>query len=138
MVFTKLSDSDKEQLAIFKAEYATILTSSMRALVMRGSTTEDARNLVLSREVVRAELLKEIEKEVIQEEIPVKSPRKPRVAKKSKTEDKSELKDIPEEPEEPDYKHIKIVHPKPKKEPKAKAKPKAKKEDESGDVNIIL
>ena len=138
MTFTKLTDSQKEELAIFKAEHGTTLTSSMRALVMRGSTVDDARNMVLSREAGRAELLKEIEKEVIQEEIPVKSPRKPRAPKKSKTEDKSELKDIPEEPEEPDYKHIKIIQPKPKKEPKAKAKAKAKKEDEIGDVNIIL
>jgi hypothetical protein len=104
---------------------------------MRGSTVEDARKLVLSREVVRAELLKEIEKEIdtrkeIQLEEPPQKTRKPRGPNKSKTvEDKIELKDVPEEPE-PDYKHIKIVQPKPK------AKAKAKKEDESSDVNIIL
>ena len=138
MTFTKLNDDQKEELAIFKAEHGTTLTSSVRALVMRGSTVEDARKLVLSREVVRAELLKEIEKEIdtrkeIQlEEPPQKAPRKPRGPNKSKTvEDKIELKDVPEEPE-PDYKHIKIVQPKPK------AKAKAEKEDESSDVNIIL
>ena len=140
MTFTKLNDEQKEELAIFKSEHGGTLTSSMRALVMRGSTVEDARKLVLSREMVRAELLKEIEKEIdtrkeIQlEEPPQKAPRKPRGPNKSKTvEDKIELKDVPEEPE-PDYKHIKIVQPK----PKAKAKAKAKKEDESSDVNIIL
>ena len=146
MVFTKLNNDRKEELAIFKAEHGTTLTSSMRALVMRGSTVDDARNMVLSREAVRAELLKEIEKEIIQEvpvvpAVPVEIIKKPRAPRKAKTEDKMELKDIPEEGEpEPDYKHIKIVHPKPKKEPKpkAKAKAKAKKEDESGDVNIIL
>ena len=135
-----MNDEQKEELAIFKNEHGTTLTSSVRALVMRGSTVEDARKLVLSREVVRAELLKEIEKEIdtrkeIQlEEPPQKAPRKPRGPNKSKTvEDKIELKDVPEEPE-PDHKHIKIVQPK----PKAKAKAKAKKEDESSDVNIIL
>lgn len=139
MTFTKLNDDQKEELAIFKAEHGTTLTSSVRALVMRGSTVEDARKLVLSREVVRAELLKEIEKEIdtrkeIQLEEPPQKARKPRGPNKSKTvEDKIELKDIPVEPED-DYRHIKITLPK----TKAKAKAKAKKEDESSDVNIIL
>ena len=148
MVFAKLNDDQKEELAIFKAEHGTTLTSSVRALVMRGSTVINARNLVLSREAVRAELLKEIEKDIIQEvpvvpAVPVEIIKKPRAPRKAKTVvDKSELKDISEEgeSEEPDYKHIKIILPKPKKEakPKKETKPKAKKEDESGDVNIIL
>ena len=107
MVFTKLLESDKEQIAIFKIEHGTTLTSSVRALVMRGSTFDDARELILSREVAKAELLKEVEKSdsyknlqeapaEIQEEPP--TPKKPRAPRKSKTVvDKSELKDIPEE-----------------------------------------
>ena len=43
MVFTKLTDTQKEELAIFKSEYGTNLTSSMRALVMRGSSINDAK-----------------------------------------------------------------------------------------------
>ena len=111
MVFTKLSDSDKEQLAIFKAEHGTVLTSSMRALAMRGSTYDDAKELVLSRQIAKAELIEEIGKEAeahkdLQEpQTPLKPPRKPRIQNKTKTVDKIELKDIPEE-EEPDYKHI--------------------------------
>ena len=45
MVCTKLTDTQKEELAVFKAEHGTNLTSSMRALVMRGSSTNDAKKL---------------------------------------------------------------------------------------------
>ena len=145
MVFTKLSDSQKEQLAIFKAEHGTVLTSSTRALVMRGSTTDDAKKMVLSRQTARAQLVEEMEKEAeahkdLQEQPPLKAPRKPRAANKSKSvvepAEKKELKSIPED-KDPDYKQIKIIHPKAKakKEPKAKA---TKQVDESGDVNILL
>ena len=61
MVFTKLTDQQKEEIAIFKTEFGTSLTSSIRALIMRGSTFEDARDLILSREAIRAELLKDVE-----------------------------------------------------------------------------
>ena len=136
MVFTKLTDTQKEELAIFKSEYGTNLTSSMRALVMRGSSINDAKRIVLSRQIARAELLEEMEKESaaqneLQEPPPAKPARKPRGPNKSKTvvepavepADNKELKSIPEE-EERNYKHTKIIHPKakPKKEPKTKAK----------------
>ena len=154
MVFKKLSETDKEQLAIFKAEHGTNLTSSMRALVMRGSSTDDAKKLVLSRQTARAELVEEMEKEVeahkeLQEPPPAKA-RKPRGPNKPKglevepkgLETKPIIEDvglatIPEDtiPEdvEPNYKHIKITHM------KAKAKAKAAKVqvDESSDVNIL-
>ena len=143
MVFTKLTDTQKEQLAIFKAEHGTNLTSSMRALVMRGSSTDDAKKLVLSRQTARAELVEEMEKEVeahkeLQEPPPAKA-RKPRSPNKPKAvvETKPVVEDvgltpIPEDIE-PDYKHIKITHM------KAKAKAKAAKAqvDESSDVNIV-
>ena len=150
MVFKKLSETDKEQLAIFKAEYGTNLTSSMRALVMRGSSTDDAKKLVLSRQTARAELVEEMEKEVeahkeLQEPPPAKArkPRGPNKPKGLEVEPKGlETKPIVEDvglapiPEdvEPDYKHIKITHMK----AKPKAKPKAKAQvDESSDVNIV-
>ena len=157
MVFKKLSETDKEQLAIFKLEYGTNLTSSMRALVMRGSSTDDAKKLVLSRQIARAELVEEMEKEVeahkeLQEPPPAKvrkprGPNKPKgleVEPKAVVETKPVVEDvglatIPEntipEDVEPNYKHIKITHMKAK--PKAKPKAKATKEvDESSDVNI--
>jgi len=146
MVFTKLSDSDKEQLAIFKAEHGTNLTSSMRALVMRGSTTDDAKKMVLSRQIARAELIEEMEKadsyKELQEAPTPEVIKKQRVSRKPKTVvDKSELKTISEESVE-DFKHIKITQPKPKKEPKAKAtKAKAMVPDhviDSSDINILL
>ncbi len=143
MVFTKLTDTQKEELAVFKAEHGTNLTSSMRALVMRGSSTDDAKKLVLSRQTARAELVEEMEKEVeahkeLQEPPPAKA-RKPRSPNKPKAvvETKPVVEDvglapIPEDVE-PDYKHIKITHM------KAKAKAKAAKVqvDESSDVNIL-
>ena len=60
MVFTKLNELDKEQIAIFKTEHGTTLTSSVRALVMRGSSFTDASELILSRESAKAELLEEM------------------------------------------------------------------------------
>ena len=147
MVFTKLTDTQKEELAIFKSEYGTNLTSSMRALVMRGSSTDDAKKLVLSRQTARAELVEEMEKEVeahkeLQEPPPakVRKPRGPNKPKGLEVEPKAvvETKPVVEElqsiPEEGDYKHIKITHMK----AKPKAKPKAKAQvDESSDVNIV-
>ena len=145
MVFTKLSDQQKEELAIFKAEHGTNLTSSMRALVMRGSTTDDAKKMVLSRQVAKAELIQEMEKadsyKELQEAPTPEIIKKPRAPRKPKTDvDKNELKVVLEE-EEPkeDFKHIKITQPKPKKEPKAKAKAKAVEAvDDSSNINILL
>ena len=124
----------------------------MRALVMRGSSTDDAKKLVLSRQTARAELVEEMEKEVeahkeLQEPPPAKvrkprGPNKPKgleVEPKAVVETKPVVEDvglatIPEDVE-PDYKHIKITHMK----AKPKAKPKAKAQvDESSDVNILL
>ena len=152
MVFTKLTDTQKEELAIFKVEHGTNLTSSMRALVMRGSSTDDAKKFVLSRQTARAELVEEMEKEVeaqkeIQLEEPIppakparkqRSPNKPKAVVETKPKALEELPKALEElqsiPEKGDYKHIKITHL------KAKAKAKAAKVqvDESSDVNILL
>ena len=143
MVFTKLNDQQKDELAIFKAEHGTNLTSSMRALVMRGSSIDDAKKMVLSRQVARAELLTEMEKEKsykeLQEAPTPEIIKKPRAQRKPKTDiDKSELKVVPEEPVE-DFKHMKITLPKPKKEPKAKAKVNAVEVvDDSSNINILL
>ena len=148
MVFNKLLDSDKEQIAIFKTEHGTTLTSSVRALVMRGSTFDDAKNLILSREVAKAELLEEMKKCDSYDnlkEAPIAeiqpTPKKPRAPRKAKTVvDKSELKVVSDEkPEESDFQHIKINLPKPKKEvkPKAKAKTVEPVED-TGNINILL
>ena len=147
MVFTKLSDQQKEELAIFKAEHGTNLTSSMRALVMRGSTTDDAKKMVLSRQIARAELIEEMEKadsyKELQEAPTPEIIKKRRAQRKPKTDvDKSELKVVPEEEPKEDFKHMKINLPKPKKEPKAKAKTKAVEAveavDDSSSINILL
>ena len=143
MVFTKLLDSDKEQLAIFKAEHGTNLTSSMRALVMRGSSIDDAKKMVLSRQVAKAELLKEMERADSYTELQEPpTPKKPRAPRKAKTVvPVVEPVVVPEEEPKEDFKHMKITLPKPKKEPKAKAKAKAKAVgavDDSSNINILL
>ena len=146
MVFTKLSDQQKEELAIFKAEHGTNLTSSMRALVMRGSTTDDAKKMVLSRQIARAELIEEMEKadsyKELQEAPTPEIIKKRRAQRKPKTDvDKSELKVVPEEEPKDDYRQIKITLPKPKKEPKAKAKAKVnavEAVDDTSNINILL
>ena len=145
MVFQKLSDQQKEELTIFKADHGTTSTSSVRALVMRGSTFDDAKNLILSREAVKAELLKEMEKadsytELQEAPVPeiIKKPRAPR---KPKTDVVPVVEPVvvPEEEPKEDFKHIKITQPKPKKEPKAKAKAKAVEAvDDSSNINILL
>ena len=40
MVFTKLTDTDREQLAIFGQEHDKKQVSMMRALIMRGGSSE--------------------------------------------------------------------------------------------------
>ena len=144
MVFNKLNELDKEQIAIFKVDHGATLTSSVRALVMRGSSFDDAKELILSRESAKAELLKEMEKvdsyTELQEAPTPEIIKKRRASRKPKTDvDESELKVVPEEEPKEDFKHIKITQPKPKKEPKAKAKAKAVEAvDDSSNINILL
>ena len=140
MVFTKLLQEDKEQIAIFKTEHGTTLTSSVRALVMRGSTFDDASELILSREAAKAELLEEMKKCDSYDnlkEAPVEIIKKPRAKRKAKTVVEPVV--VSDEKPESDFQHIKINLPKPKKEVKPKAKPKAVDAvDDSGNINILL
>ena len=145
MVFNKLNELDKEQIAIFKVDHGTTLTSSVRALVMRGSSFTDASELILSREAARAELLKEMVKydscDNLKEAPVPEIIKKPRAPRKAKTVvDKTESKVVSDEkPEEGDYRHMKINLPKPKKEVKPKAKPKAVDAvEDAGNINILL
>ena len=142
MVFTKLSDQQKEQIAIFKADHGTTLTSSVRALVMRGSSFDDASELILKREIARAELLKEMVKYDSCDnlkEVPVPEIiKKPRAKRKAKTVVEPVVV-VDEKPEEGDYRHMKINLPKPKKEVKPKAKPKTVEPvEDAGNINILL
>ena len=142
MVFTKLLQEDKEQIAIFKVDHGTTLTSSVRALVMRGSSFDDASELILSREAAKAELLKEMQKcdsyDNLKEAPIAEIIKKPRAKRKAKTVVEPVVVSD-EKPEEGDYRHMKINLPKPKKEVKPKAKPKAVDAvEDAGNINILL
>ena len=90
MVFKKLTDTDKEQLAIFGQEHDKKQVSAMRALIMRGATPNEAKTMAIERENARNELVEAMAKEMRQKEeeeakvVPetkVKAKRAPRKAK---------------------------------------------------------
>ena len=68
MVFKKLTDTDKEQLAIFGQEYDKKQVSAMRALIMRGATPNEAKAMAIERENARNELVEAMEKEMQQKD----------------------------------------------------------------------
>ena len=63
MVFKKLTDADKEQLAIFGQEHDKKQVSMMRALIMRGASPNEAKAMAVDREKARNELVEALEKE---------------------------------------------------------------------------
>ncbi len=88
MVFKKLTDTDKEQLAIFAQEHDKKQVSTMRALIMRGASPNEAKALAAERDKARNELVDKLIKEKNQREEeeaaaakPTKTPRgrKPKV-----------------------------------------------------------
>ena len=68
MVFKKLTDTDKEQLAIFGQEHDKKQVSAMRALIMRGATPNEAKAMAIERENARNELVEAMEKEMQQKD----------------------------------------------------------------------
>ena len=68
MVFKKLTDTDKEQLAIFGQEHDKKQVSMMRALIMRGASPNEAKAMATEREKARNELVEALEKERAQRE----------------------------------------------------------------------
>ena len=63
MVFKKLTDADKEQLAIFGQEHDKKQVSMMRALITRGASPNEAKAMAVEREKARNELVEALEKE---------------------------------------------------------------------------
>ena len=68
MVFKKLTDTDKEQLAIFGQEHDKKQVSAMRALIMRGASPNEAKAMAIDRENARNELVEAMEKEMQQKD----------------------------------------------------------------------
>ncbi len=53
MVFQKLADSDKEQLAFFAQTFDKKQFAEIRATIMRGSTPHDAKTKAEHRQITR-------------------------------------------------------------------------------------
>ena len=64
MVFQKLTDEQKQQLFDLKETLGKDAVSSLRALIMRGSSVEEAKKTVEERTKARNEYLDQMEKEL--------------------------------------------------------------------------
>ena len=92
MVFQKLTDTDKEQLAIFGQEHDKKQVSAMRALIMRGATPNEAKAMAIDREKARNELVEALANEMQQTD-EVEAAAQPKVKAKRAPR---KLKDVPE------------------------------------------
>ena len=102
MVFQKLTDTDKEQLAIFGQEHDKKQVSMMRALIMRGASPNEAKRMAIEREKARNELVETLEKEMQATAQPAK--RAPRKAKTLAIEEGEVEEDTPPPPASPKQK----------------------------------
>jgi len=62
MVFQKLTDSDKEQIAIFSQTFDKKQLAEIRAMIMRGVKPNDAKAIAEQRQIARNELVVLLEK----------------------------------------------------------------------------
>ena len=88
MVFTKLTDTDKEQLAIFGQEHDKKQVSMMRALILRGANPNEAKTMAIERQKARDDLVEALKNEKQQrdeeEEKEVSKPKAKRTPRKLK------------------------------------------------------
>ena len=64
MVFQKLTDEQKQQLFDLKATQSKEYIASLRALIMRGASMEEAAKVVVERDAVKKAYLEAIEQEI--------------------------------------------------------------------------
>ena len=84
MVFQKLTDEQKQQLFDLKETLGKDAVSSLRALIMRGSSVEEAKKTVEERTKARNEYLDQMEKELqANTETEAKPKKKTRVKKEA-------------------------------------------------------
>ena len=85
MVFQKLTDEQKQKLFDLKETLGNDAISSMRALIMRGASIEEAKQTVEERTKAKNEYLDQMEKELqANTETEAKPKKKTRVKKKQK------------------------------------------------------
>jgi len=63
MVFQKLSDTDREQLAIFGQDHDKKQVAMMRALIMRGASPNEAKTMAGERQKARDDLVEALKNE---------------------------------------------------------------------------
>ena len=127
MVFKKLTDEQKQKLFELRETHDASQISSMRALIMRGSSFDDAKNEVAKRQQVKSEYMAQLDKEVEairakEQETAAKSKKR-----KGKTQETNELVETPAPIEDV---------PKPK--AKGRGKVKAKEEESSTTLSLTV
>ena len=105
MVFQKLSDTDREQLAIFGQDHDKKQVAMMRALIMRGASPNEAKTMAGERQKARDDLVEALKNEKQQrdeEEEEVSKPKAKRTPRKLKLlevkEDEGEVVTPPPSP----------------------------------------
>ena len=129
MVFQKLTDEQKQKLFELKDTHTASQISSMRALIMRGSSFEDAKNEVSKRQQVKAEYLEQLDKEV--QAVQAKEQETVTQSKKRKGKAQETKEPEPAKAETPA-----AIEDTPK--PKAKGKAKAKAVEDSNTVSPTI
>ena len=85
MVFQKLSDTDREQLAIFGQDHDKKQVAMMRALIMRGASPNEAKTMAGERQKARDDLVEALKNEKQQrDEEEVSKPKAKRTPRKLK------------------------------------------------------
>ena len=131
MVFQKLTDEQRQKLFELKETHDASQISSMRALIMRGSSFDDAKSEVSKRQQIKAEYLEQLDKEVEairakEQETATKSKKR-----KGKTQETNEPAPAKEETMGP-------IEDTPKPKAKGRAKAKAKEEDSSTTISLTV
>jgi hypothetical protein len=105
MVFQKLSDTDREQLAIFGQDHDKKQVAMMRALIMRGASPNEAKTMAGERQKARDDLVEALKNEKQrrdEEEEEVSKPKAKRTPRKLKLlevkEDEGEVVTPPPSP----------------------------------------
>jgi hypothetical protein len=85
MVFQKLSDTDREQLAIFGQDHDKKQVAMMRALIMRGASPNEAKTMAGERQKARDDLVEALKNEKQRrDEEEVSKPKAKRTSRKLK------------------------------------------------------
>ena len=125
MVFKKLTDEQKQKLFELRETHDASQISSMRALIMRGSSFDDAKNEVAKRQQVKSEYMAQLDKEVEA----IRAKEQETASKSNKRKGKTQETNEPVETPAP-------IEDVPK--PKAKGRGKAKAKEEESNTTLSL